>query len=47
MEEVNKICENCLLCLHTYLGCECSITYNPVEYGQEACIDYIPDEDNE
>lgn len=37
MDDKKKICGNCLLCLHTYLGCECSLTDNPV--------DYISDED--
>ena len=45
MDDKKKICGNCLLCLHTYLGCECSLIDNPVDYKQEACIDYISDED--
>ncbi len=44
MEEENtKICGNCLLCLHTYFGCECGLTDNNVEYTQEGCADYLPE----
>lgn len=37
-------CGDCALCVHTYRGCECSLTDNTVDYNQEACIDYINDE---
>lgn len=43
-EKTNK-CGDCLLCIRTYLGCECSLTDNAVEYGQDACIDFITEED--
>ena len=37
----NKICGGCLLYIPNYLGGECSITDNAVDYCQPACIDYI------
>lgn len=40
-DEVQKKCGNCLLCLHTDLGCECSLTDNQVDYEQDGCIDHI------
>lgn len=40
----NKTCESCLLCIHTNMGSECSITDHDVELGQKACIDYLPEE---
>lgn len=43
----NKTCGDCVLCLHTYLGGECSITDNSVEYTQPACIDFINDDTGE
>lgn len=46
-EENTKICGSCLLCLHTYLGCECCLTDNSVEYAQDACQDYIEDKEYE
>lgn len=44
MEDSNKKCGNCLLCISTYLGYECGLTDNSVEYTQEACRDYIEQE---
>lgn len=43
-EEPQKKCGNCLLCLHTDLGDECQLTDNPVDYGQDGCIDYIAED---
>lgn len=43
MEE-NQICGGCLLYMETYLGGECRLTDNPVEYTQPACIDHIADD---
>lgn len=43
MDEEKKCCGNCLLCVHTYLGGECGLTDNPVDYEQEGCIDHIPE----
>ncbi len=37
----NKTCGDCVLFLHTYLGGECSLTDNSVDYTQPACIDFI------
>lgn len=37
-------CGNCALCLHTYLGGECQLTDNTVDYEQDGCIDYISEE---
>lgn len=28
----------------THLGCECSLTDNPVEYEQDGCIDHIAED---
>ena len=47
MDEDIKTCGTCLLCLATYLGCECSLTDNPVQATQEACIDYISEENDQ
>lgn len=38
-----KNCGNCLLCVHTNLGSECSLTDNAVDVSQDGCIDYIPE----
>lgn len=43
----NKICGGCVLYLSTFLGGECRLTDNQVEYTQPACIDYISDEEND
>lgn len=43
MEQNNKICGGCLMYIQNYLGGECHITDNPVDYNQAACIDYIDD----
>lgn len=32
------------LCIHTYMGCECSLTDNAVDDAQDSCIDYIPED---
>ena len=42
--KVTKTCGNCLLCIATNMGCECSLTDNNVEPDSPACIDYINDE---
>lgn len=42
--ERQKKCGNCALCLHTYLGGECRLTDNPVDYEQDGCIDYITED---
>lgn len=47
MDEENKICGTCLLCLSTYLGCEYSLTDSAVDYTQAACIDYINEEEGQ
>lgn len=46
MSEEKKIecCENCALCVHTYLGSECGLTDNPVSDNQPGCIDYIAED---
>lgn len=31
--------------VQTYLGGECRLTDNPVEYNQPVCIDHVADED--
>lgn len=43
-QKEEKKCGNCVLCLHTYLGCECSLTDNAVDFEQDGCIDYIAEE---
>ena len=43
-DDKKEKCGNCLLCVHTYLGCECSLSDNPVEYEQDSCIDYIAED---
>lgn len=43
-EDYQPICGNCICCICTNLGYECSLTDNPVEYTQPGCIDHIPDE---
>lgn len=43
-QEEERKCGNCALCLHTYLGGECSLTDNAVDYEQDGCIDYIAEE---
>lgn len=41
-------CANCVMCIRTYLGCECSLTDLPVEDTDEACNDFYPNsEDSE
>lgn len=42
--EKEKKCGNCALCIHTYLGCECGLTDNPVDYEQDGCIDHIAED---
>ena len=37
-------CGNCLLCIHTYMGSECSLTDNAVDDAQDGCIDYTPED---
>ena len=37
-------CGNCLLCIHTYMGSECSLTDNAVDDAQDGYIDYIPED---
>lgn len=39
-----KKCGNCALCIHTYLGCECGLTDNLVDYEQDGCIDHIAED---
>lgn len=39
-----KKCGNCALCIHTYMGSECSLTDNAVDDAQDGCIDYIPED---
>lgn len=46
MDNDNNKCGNCLLCVHTYVGGECSLTDNFVDYAQDGCIDYIPEDDS-
>lgn len=43
-DDKKEMCGNCLLCVHTYLGCECNLSDNPVEYEQDGCIDYIAED---
>lgn len=43
-ESKTKNCGNCLLCIHTYMGSECSLTDNAVDDAQDGCIDYIPED---
>ena len=43
-KEKEKKCGNCALCIHTYLGCECGLTDNPVDYEQDGCIDHIAED---
>lgn len=38
-----KICGECALHVPSFMGCACLLTDNAVEYDQEACIDYIPE----
>lgn len=40
-EDERKTCGNCALCVHTYLGCECTLTDNTVDDEQDACADYL------
>ena len=40
-EPQERVCGTCALCIHTYLGCVCSLTDNDVPYYQQECIDYI------
>lgn len=42
-EEDRKACGNCALCVHTYRGCECSISDHDVDEEQDACVDYLPE----
>ncbi|WP_294610921.1 DNA cytosine methyltransferase [uncultured Bacteroides sp.] len=42
--EKEQKCGNCALCVHTYLGGECGLTDNPVDYMQDGCIDYIAED---
>lgn len=39
-----KKCGNCALCIHTYMGSECSLTDKAVDDAQDGCIDYIPED---
>lgn len=45
MDDEQKKCGNCALCVHTYLGSECSLTDNRVDNDQDGCIDHIPEEE--
>lgn len=47
MDNGNNKCGNCLLCVHTYVGGECSLTDNSVDYAQDGCLDYIPEDDSQ
>lgn len=42
--EKPRNCGNCALCIHTYMGSECSLTDNAVDDVQDGCIDYIPED---
>lgn len=33
-----RCCGNCALCVHTYIGRECSLTDNSVDDTQAACV---------
>ena len=44
VDEPQKKCGNCALCIHTHLGGECQLTDNPVEYEQDGCIDHIAED---
>lgn len=41
-EELQPMCGNCALCVHTYRGCECSLTDKIVEYTQSSCQSFLP-----
>ena len=41
-----RTCGHCALCLHTNLGCTCNLTDRPVNFDDEACIDFIAEEDD-
>lgn len=43
-ESKTKNCGDCLLCIHTNLDSECSLTDNAVDDAQDGCIDYIPED---
>lgn len=40
-EDRPRLCENCALCVHTYLGGECSLTDKPIEYTQLGCNNFL------
>ena len=42
-EQTKPICGNCICCICTYQGCECSLTDNRIDYDQPGCIDFIPE----
>ena len=44
-EPQERVCGTCALCIHTYLGCVCSLTDNDVPYYQQECIDYIKEDE--
>lgn len=44
-EEQERVCGTCALCIHTYLGCVCSLTDNYVSYYQAKCIDYLKEDE--
>lgn len=46
-DDKTRCCGNCALCVHTYVGGECSLTDNSVDYAQDGCIDYIPEDDSQ
>lgn len=43
-ENKEKKCGNCALCIHTYMGSECSLTDNHVDDEQDGCIDHIAED---
>lgn len=47
MDETKNKCGGCLFFMQTYLGGECRLTDNLVDYGQPACIDYIAEDAEE
>ena len=44
-ESTKKICGHCIECMQTCEGCYCNLTDLCIEYEQEACIDYIQEEE--
>lgn len=43
-ENAEKRCGDCLLYISTHLGGECSLTDNSVDFWQNGCVDYIPED---